>query len=691
MAAFRTGLGALLACAVALAGASIAGQQSQPAPAPPADQQPTAEPTPSQPTFRGGINFVRVDVIASARDGTVIGDLKPEDFEVTEDGKPQKIETFRFIELDGGLLQDPNAPKPRQIRTDADEEVEAARDDVRLFAFFLDDYHVRRESSMGSRDEISRFIETQLGPTDMVAIMYPLQPVASIRFTRNHDAIRRAIQQFEGRKFEYEPRNEYEQKLMYYPTEIVEKVRNQISLSAMESLVSHMGGLKEGRKTLVLVSEGYTNMLPPQMRNPMASMPGVGNPAANDPNAGRDNPNEFRAQAFASFDMQEDLRQIYQAASRNNVSIYPVDPRGLATSEFNIAENINSSTDRTYLNSTMDTLRIMAEQTDGRAILNRNDLTLAMKQIVRDASAYYLLGYSSAAAPTDGKYHEIRVRIRRPGVQVRSRKGYWAVSPADVERMAAVAARPEVPKPVQNALATLAYPTRMRVIRTWLGAERGENGKTRMTFVWEANRAPGTPARETEHPARVTVTAVGADGSPYFRGRVPPAPPAMGASGAKPVVSGAHVTFDAPPGPMQLRLSVEGADAQVLDAESRELTVPDLAAAPTIFGTPAVYRARTVRDVQQLRSNPDAAPTAVREFQRTDRLLVRIPTYGASGVSAKILNRTGQAISELPVSMEGSMAVFEAPLASMPTGDFILEISASGADLKELVAFRVTS
>ena len=135
--------------------------------------------------------------------------------------------------------------------------------------------------------------------------------------------------------------------------------------------------------------------------------------------------------------MQEDLRQIYQAANRNNVSIYAVDPRGLATNEFDIAENINSRTDRDYLNSTMDTLRIMAEQTDGRAIVNRNDLTLAMKQIVRDASAYYLLGYSSASAPTDGKFHEIKVRIRRPGVQVRARRGYWAVSPADVERMAA--------------------------------------------------------------------------------------------------------------------------------------------------------------------------------------------------------------------------------------------------------------
>jgi hypothetical protein len=232
----------------------------------------------------------------------------------------------------------------------------------------------------------------------------------------------------------------------------------------------------------------------------------------------------------------------------------------------------------------------------------------------------------------------------------------------------------------------------MRIIRTWIGAERGENGKTRMTFVWEPNRSPG--ARDTDQPARVMVTAVGPDGTPVFRGRVPatlPSPGAAPPTAAPPAAAGSRVTFEAPPGSLQLRLSVEGADAQVLDAESRELTVPDLAAASTLFGTPAIYRARTARDVQQLRANPEAAPTAIREFQRTDRLLVRIPAYGAAAaVAAKILNRAGQAISELPVAMEGTNAVFEAALASMPSGDYILEISATGTEVKELVAFRIT-
>ena len=162
----------MLACAVA-AGASVAGSSRVNRRRPhPISSRPQSRNRRS-PTFRGGINFVRVDVIATGKDGAAVADLQQGDFEVTEDGKPQKIETFKFIELDGGLMRTSDQAPPRQIRTDADEEVEAARDDVRLFAFFLDDYHVRRGASMASREEIARFIETQLGPTDMVADHVP--------------------------------------------------------------------------------------------------------------------------------------------------------------------------------------------------------------------------------------------------------------------------------------------------------------------------------------------------------------------------------------------------------------------------------------------------------------------------------------------------------------------------------------
>jgi VWFA-related protein len=685
------------------AGQSGQAQEQPPDKSPPPDAGGGRGDQPQSPVFRTGINFVRVDVIASDKSGGAVGDLKQTDFQITEDGKPQTIETFKLIKLDGGTAPTPDGP-PRQIRTDADEETEAARDDVRLFAVFLDDYHVRQGSSLTVREPLTRFIENQLGPSDMIGVMHPLTPLESIRMTRNHSAVVRAVQQFRGRKYDWIPQNDFEQQYANYPAEVVEQVRNQVSLSAMKSLIVHMGGLKEGRKSLILVSEGYSNTLPPQMRSPIASLPGLGNPNRGSLTTGENDPNEERYRFFANQDLDFYMRGVYEAASQNNVAIYTVDPRGLAAFGFDIDDGVGPQTDRAYLNSSLDTLRAFALETDGRAILNRNDLDVGMKQILRDSSAYYLIGYNSTQAKSDGKFHAISVKVKRPGVQIRARKGYWAYSAEDAVR-ATAPKKPGAPPAVEAALAAATQSSvRSRVVRTWIGTARGENGKTRVTLVWEP--VPKTPGdRQTansEQPARVAVTAVGPDGSPYFRGRVPDVAvastsPTVAASAGAP--RGSRVTFDAAPGKMQLRLAVEGSGTQVLDSETREVVVPDLTAPQVLIATPEVFRARTPRDVQQIKSDPDAVPSAVRDFSRTERLLVRVAAYGPGNTSpplkARLLNRTGQAMNDLTLITPAASATssqFEVPLSGLAPGEYLIEITAGaeGADARELVGFRIT-
>jgi VWFA-related protein len=693
-----------------------AGQQ-QPAGQPPAGQQPAGQQPPAQPappdqqqppTFRAGINYVRVDVIITDKNGNQIADLKESDFEVSEDGKPQKIDAFKLVKLDGGRAEAIKEP-PKQIRTDFDEESEAARDDVRLFAIFLDDYHVRKGASLSVRNPLTRFMETQIGPSDMVGVMYPLESTSSVRMTRNHDAVMRALQKFEGRKYDYQPRNQFEERYAYYPTEIVERIRTQVSLSAIKGLIVHMGTLKEGRKALILVSEGFTYMLPPQMRNADATMPGLGNPNAFNPMAGVNDPNEDRAAWLASLDLDSDLREIFDAANRNNVSIYAVDPRGLPGFEFDINENVNLQSDSKYLTATQDTLRMMAENTDGRAIVNRNDLDVGMKQITRDSSAYYLIGYNSSQAPSDGKFHEIKVRVKRPGVQVRARKGYWALTREETAK-ALAPPKPDPPKAIEEALATVSRQSRAAVVRTWVGTSRGENGKTRVTFVWEPiPKTPGDTAA-SRNPTRVSLMAVAPDGSPVFRGRIPDVALASNSSATAATAAAAaggggqaargpsRVSFDATPGKMQLRVSVEGDASQVLDTEVREITVPDLTSPQTAMGTPVLYRARSVREYQQLKADPDAVPVASREFTRTDRLLIRVPSYGPGSatpaLTARLLNRSGQSMSELPATAAAKPGEqqIDVPLASLPPGEYLVEIKATGegGEVKELVGFRVT-
>jgi VWFA-related protein len=476
--------------------------QQPPAQQPPAQQPPAPQPDPNQPrppVIRRGVNFVSVDVIVTDNKGNPVEDLKQEDFEVFEDNQRQDVETFQIIKIDQSTaaLSSPLG----EIRSTADEEREAARPDVRIFAIFLDDYHVRLGTSMGVRSPLMRFIEQQIAPGDLVGIMYPLLPVADFSLTRNHAAIIQAIQNFQGRKFNYEPRNQFEEQYAYYPAATVEKVRNQVSMSALRGLAIKLGGYREGRKSIIYVSEGFTAQLPAQLNDPVAAMPGMGNPARRMPGVEPTNPRAESIEFFNQAELLGDMREVYDAANRSNTAIYALDPRGLAAFEYDINEGAGMQTDRKALQSSQDTLRVLAGETDGRAIVNRNDLDAGLRQIVRDSSAYYLLGYNSTQAPTDGKFHAIKVRVKRPGAQVRARKGYWALTSEETARVNNP--KPEAPAAVTAALSTLASASRRDIVRTWIGTSRGENGKTRVTLAWEpVTQAAGSAAAREDPPSR---------------------------------------------------------------------------------------------------------------------------------------------------------------------------------------------
>ena len=400
-------------------------------------------------------------------------------------------------------------------------------------------------------------------------------------------------------------------------------------------------------------------------------------------------------------DIQQEMQEVFNAANRSNTALYTVDPRGLATGEFDINENVGLVRSGASLRQTQDTLRILAAETDGRAIVNRNDLAKAMKQIVTDSSAYYLLGYNSTQAPQDGKFHEIKVRVKRSGTDVRARKGYWALTVAETAR-ASAPAKPGPPPAVSRALSSISEPSRGRFVRTWVGTTRGPEGRTRVTFVWEA--LPGTPGVRRESPTSVSLVAASPEGATFFRGNVPDSGAAGGGADATPTTAGpprhASVTFDVPPGRLQLRLSVNGAASQ-LDSDDREVMIPDLTAVELMIGTPRLFVARTAREFQVISEDQDAVPTAAREFSRTDRLLVRADAFGPGNavltLTSRLLNKQGQRMADLPVTppaSPGQAYVVDLPLAALAQGEYLLEIAAASEGLKpvtELIAFRVGS
>jgi VWFA-related protein len=674
--------------AAALAAPLALGVNAQDAPA----QQPAPPAAPAAdqtPIFRADINFVRVDVIVNDRQGNPVSDLRQEDFEVTEDGKPQSIQTFKLINVseDTGVGADP----PREVRNVIDEQMEAARDDVRLFAIFLDDYHVRLENSMRAREVLARFVENQFNPKDLAGIMYPLWSIDDVLLSRNRKQVASALREFTGRKYDYTPRNAFEERYVHYVSTVeAERIRNQVSLSALKGLIIKLGGKREGRKAIVLISEGYTNVLPAQMNDQVSTCNGAacGNQPRPrpDPVGGANSPMQQRMESqefFLQADMMSDIKMVTDLANRYNTAIYAIDPRGLAPFEFDLSTAGQAAVSLTkntqMLDSTMDTLRVLADETDGKAIVNSNDLDRGLRQIIRDTSAYYLLGYTSAVT-TDGKFHKINVRLKRPGLQVRARPGYVAMSAVEAER--ALAPKKAGPPPaITQALGTLAVTGQQRrnPIRSWIGMSPGAGGKTKITFVWSPT--PAVPGVRREAAATVSLLAGGANSDLYHREKA---------------MAPGRVEFEVPPGPVELEISVQDAAGDVLDRETRKIVVPGMGLGLTV-STPEVFRGRTLPEWQSLASDPRALPVIEREFRRTDRLLIRVGAQSAGGtpvLSARMLNREGGEMSALPVTPAGfgALSQIDVPLSALPAGEFLIEVIAKdGAEqASALVAFRVT-
>jgi VWFA-related protein len=134
-------------------------------------QDSSAPQAPPQPTFRTGVNVIRVDVIVSDDKGNPVTDLTKDDFEIVEDGRQQTIDLFRHVSIDSGAA--PDGGRTRQALSRDAEEREASRDDVRVFAILLADYHVCAGRSRLVREALSTFIRS-LGPNDLIAVMNPL-------------------------------------------------------------------------------------------------------------------------------------------------------------------------------------------------------------------------------------------------------------------------------------------------------------------------------------------------------------------------------------------------------------------------------------------------------------------------------------------------------------------------------------
>jgi VWFA-related protein len=443
--------------AIVLAAAVVVAQ-ALPLP-PPQTQQPP-------PRFRGGANLVRVDVYAT-KDGVPVQDLTAADLEISEDKAPQKIASFEHIAVGPAgpesAIVEPSSPS-QALQLVADPR-------RRAFVIFLDTNHVPYEGSRGIREPLIDFMQRVLGEEDLIALMTPDMSPDQLAFGYKTKVIEDGLRKtaFWGRRDSLkldETEKMYDECFPLLPSEhgpvsavakqMIQRRRERVTLEALHDLVRYMGTAREGRTAVVTVTDGWLLYRP----DPTLSAPRRGANGGNaDPlpgSPGRTVCDRDRMD-LAQTDNEQYFRVIFGEANRANVSFYTIDPRGLTAVELGFVNSIGGEdTTPAMLRTRQDSLRTLAETTDGLAMLNSNDLRKQLRRIADDLTSYYLLGYISTNGKLDGKFRSIAVRSKRPGVEIRARRGYNAPT---AEEVAGVRAAADVVVPAAQAALTRALGT----------------------------------------------------------------------------------------------------------------------------------------------------------------------------------------------------------------------------------------
>src|SRR5689334_23556643 len=160
--------------AAALAAAAVANQ--------------TPPSSPSVPAPR----LITIDVVAADARGRAIEDLNASDFDLREEATPLPLEAVRLVRPRSAAPATATTASDRQpaaIRTAADERLAASSDEARLFAIFLDDYHVASGANADRvRTSLLDFVDHDIAPGDLLVVMRPLDSLLTIRMTRDRSA-----------------------------------------------------------------------------------------------------------------------------------------------------------------------------------------------------------------------------------------------------------------------------------------------------------------------------------------------------------------------------------------------------------------------------------------------------------------------------------------------------------------------
>jgi VWFA-related protein len=371
-------------------------------------------------TFRSTTRLVVVNVSVKDKQGNLVSGMKPSDFELSEDGKPQQIKVFEYQQLDDTVLPPESFASRSPTLPDPGAVVEAAVStpispaqpgeikyrNRRLLVLYFDESGMPVADQIRSQQAALHFLSSQMTESDLIAVMtYSTDLKVLQDFTGDRDLLTNALKKLTVGDTGMSngstgADNETDTGAAYTADDSEFNIFNtDRKLASLENAVRMLGGLTE-KKALVYFASGMTR---------------------------------------TGIDNQAQIRATINAAVRGNVAFYPVDTRGLdATPPLGDATTgspggqgmYSGSSQRAAQSSFQDqqeTLYTLAADTGGKALLDYNDLSLGIVQAQKGIGNYYVLGYYSTNPALDGHYRRIKVRMPgNPTAKLDFRSGYFA-------------------------------------------------------------------------------------------------------------------------------------------------------------------------------------------------------------------------------------------------------------------------
>jgi VWFA-related protein len=671
--------------------------------------------TRQRPTFRAGTNYVRVDVYPTV-DGRIIDDLAAGDFELREDGVVQTLDSVEFV--------DPGPAVPEAVRVEPNtvqQSLDAATDPrARLFVIFIDTYHLQWTSSYRAYLAFADMLGRQVGERDLVALMTPEMSAASITFGRRTAVIEEVLQRHfdiarSGSGVNLDEDDNwyiacYAGQSEWIAHEMIRRRHEKLVLDALRDLSKFLGALRDERKAVFMVSDGWVPTRPDERlaapvndRPPTPPKVGTGPDGRIRVGTGGEKQqggsNSFLCDQdrmrLAREDHESEFRQMLDVANRANVSFYPVDLRGLTTKE----------------PPGRWVLRDMSSATDGIAIVNENVESAGVRRAMADMRGYYLLGYYSSNPKPDGRFRSIKVSVKRPKVRIRARRGYLAPTEAELKAAAAATdARPGAgaaptprdggtggPPPVAaddastipGALAALVRARPSVALHVLAGAtwQAGGDGSV-SPGVWVACEFDAVvAARDTrwEDGADVTIDLAGLDGA-----TIENTSRALDRDNRFALLQFA-TTRRLAAGTYVVRVTSKPAGQTLGSTESLDVAVPAATdTGPVPLGKPVIYRRGPF-------SGTDWMPTGDPRYRRQERVKVETAVAGEVAASVvRLLDRAGHTLplpvlSGLRVEAGVTVVTGEVALAPLGAGDYLLETTVTRGSVAErrLTAIRI--